>query len=99
MLYRMRVRRRREDRQGAPGASDTAVWTWPPVIAADAGRYANSIVGKSGVEVRGDGGSESQTRHHALRSWLLRKSISKSVVEEAERRNLFGGEAEKSGAF
>jgi hypothetical protein len=49
--------------------------------------------------VRGDGNSESQTRHHALRSWLRRKSSPKSVVEEGGRTDLFGDEAEKSGAF
>ena len=74
-------------------ASDTAVWTWPPVIAVDAGRYGNSMVWKSGVEVCGDRNSESQTRHHALRSWILLKSTEKSVVEEAARRDLFGGRA------
>jgi hypothetical protein len=55
--------------------------------------YANSIVWKSGVGVCGDRKSESPTRHHGPRSWLLRKSASKSVVEETERRGLFGRKA------
>ena len=69
------------------------------MIAADAGRYANSIAWKSGVEVREDCNSESPTQHRALRSWQLRKSTSKSVVEEAAIRDLLKGEAEKCGAF
>jgi len=43
--------------------------------------------------VCGNCGSESQTGHHATRSWLLRKSISYKVVEEAGRRDLLSGEA------
>ena len=69
------------------------------VIAAGAGRYANSMAWKSGVEVREDCNSESQTQHRALRSWLLRKSTSKRVVEEAARKDLLRGETEKCGAF
>jgi hypothetical protein len=61
--------------------------------------YANSMLWKSGVEVCGDCNSESQTRHHAPRSWLLRKSASKRVVEEAEREDLFGCKAYKSGGW
>ena len=63
------------------------------MIATDAGGYANSIAWKSGVEVREDCNSESPTQHRALRSWQLRKSTSKSVVEEAGRADLFVGEA------
>ena len=69
------------------------------MIAVDAGRYANSIPRRRGVEVRGDGNSESQTRHRALRSWLLGKSTPKSLVEEAARMDVLVGEAEKCGAF
>ncbi len=35
---------------------------------------------------------------NSMVSWLPRKSISKSVVEEAEKRDLFDGKAQKSGA-
>jgi hypothetical protein len=62
------------------------------------GPYANSMVGQSGVEVRGDCAAARHTRPHAPISWLPRKSISKSVVEEAEKRDLFDGQAQKSGA-
>jgi hypothetical protein len=62
------------------------------------GPYANSMVGQSGVEVRGDRAAAHHTRPHAPISWLPRKSISKSVVEEAEKRDLFDGKAQKSGA-
>jgi hypothetical protein len=63
------------------------------VIAADAGRYANSIEWKSGVEVRGDRNSESQMRDQALKSWLLQERTLKGVVEEATGRDLVGREA------
>ena len=62
------------------------------------GPYANSKVGQRGVEVRGDCAAARHTRPHARISWLPRKSISKSVVEEAEKRDLFDGKAQKSGA-
>ncbi len=51
------------------------------------GPYANSMVAAA-----------RHTRPHAPISWLPRKSISKSVVEEAEKRDLFDGKAQKSGA-
>jgi hypothetical protein len=57
------------------------------------GPYANSKVGQRGVEVRGDCAAARHTRPHARISWLPRKSISKSVVEEAEKRDLFDGKA------
>jgi hypothetical protein len=57
------------------------------------------MVGKSGVAVRLDCAAERHTWHRALKGWLRRKKTSKSVVEEAERRNLFGGKAQKSGVF
>ena len=62
------------------------------------GPYANSIGGQSGVEVRGDCAAARHTRPHARISWLPRKSASKSAVEEAEKRDLFDGKAQKSGA-
>jgi hypothetical protein len=43
---------RRELGQGPPRASDKSVRTWPPVVAADAGPYANSIAGRNRVKVR-----------------------------------------------
>ena len=63
------------------------------------GPYANSMVGKSGVEVRLSCAAKRHTWHRALKGWLRRKSTSKSVVEETERRNLFVGKAQKSGVF
>ena len=49
------------------------------------GPYANSMVGQSDVEVRGDCAAARHTRLHGRISWLPRKSISKSVVGEAEK--------------
>ena len=62
------------------------------------GPYANSMMGQSGVEVRGDCAAARHTRPDAPISWLPRKTISKSLAEEAERRDLFDGKAQKSGA-
>jgi hypothetical protein len=62
------------------------------------GPYANSMVGQSGVEVRGDCAAARHTTPHAPISWLPGESISKSVVEEAEKKDLFDGKAQKSGA-
>ena len=45
------------------------------------GRYANSMVGKSGVEVRLGCAAARHTRNRALKSRLRRKSTSKGVVE------------------
>ena len=38
-----------QTRQEVLGASGLAVWTWPSVVAVDAGCYANSIEGKGEV--------------------------------------------------
>jgi hypothetical protein len=60
------------------------------------------MMGKSGVEVRLDCAAARHTWHRALKGWLRGKSTSKSVVEGVEgveRRDLFGGKAQKSGAF
>ena len=48
--------------------------------------------------MRGDCAAARHTRPHARISWLPRKSASKSVVEEAGKRDLFDGKAQKSGA-
>ena len=55
------------------------------------GCYANSMVGRSGVEVRGGCAAERKTRHNGPMSWLPERSSSKSAVEEAGGRNLLGG--------
>jgi hypothetical protein len=57
------------------------------------GPYANSMMGRSGLEVPG-GCAECKTRHDGPMSWLRRQRTLKSVVEDAERRDLFGGKAE-----
>ena len=61
------------------------------------GPYANSIVGRNGVGVRGDCATEHNTRQDGTMCWLRRQSILKSVVEDAERRDLFGEQAERYG--
>src|SRR5580700_1935593 len=50
------------------------------------GPYGNSMMGRSGVEVRHGRAPGRTTRQLAYRSWLRQKSRMKKVVEEAERR-------------
>ena len=60
------------------------------------GPYANSMMGKSGLEVRGGCAADRKTRHDGLMSWLGRERTWKSVVEDVERGDLFGGKAERN---
>jgi len=61
------------------------------------GPYANSIVGRNGVGVRGDCATERHTWHDGAISSLRRQSTLKSVVEKAERRDVFSDKAERYG--
>jgi len=47
--------------------------------------------------VHGDCAAEHNTRQDGAICWLRRQSILKSVTEYAERRDLFGGKAERYG--
>jgi hypothetical protein len=58
------------------------------------GPYANAMMGRSGLEVPGGCAAECKTRHDGPMSWLRQQRTLKSVVEDAERRDLFGGKAE-----
>src|SRR5207253_2947448 len=62
------------------------------------GRYANSMVGRSGVKPCRDCAAGHDTGHRARGNWLQRKSIAKTVVEEGGRRDRFDGEAERCAA-
>jgi hypothetical protein len=68
------------------------------VVAGGRGLYGNSMEGESGVEVRRDRTVEHNTRHRVLRRWLPREGLAEELPEEAGRRDLFGGKAQRSGA-
>jgi len=51
-------------------------------------RYANSIVGRSGVEVCRDRAAESDSRHHVAISWLPQKSITVTKARGPRATNL-----------
>jgi hypothetical protein len=50
--------------------------------------------GKKRLEVPGGCAAECKTRHDGPMSWLRQQRTLQSVVEDAERRDLFGGKAE-----
>ncbi len=79
-------------------ASGTAVWTWPPVVAADAG--AMQIQWCEGAALSRAETVLQGTTQDTVRAeiWLRRKSMAKTVVEEGGRRDRFDGEAERCGA-
>ena len=91
----MRVLAEGERGRGAPRASGKAL-----EVAARGcdgrGPYANSMMGRSGLEVRGGCAADCKTRHDRLTSWLRRQRTLKSVVEDVERGDLFGGKAERN---
>ena len=72
-----------------------AVWTWPSVIAADAGPMQIQL--RKGVRLRCAEAVLQGATHDTARpeSWLGRKSIAKAVVEESARKDLSGSETER----
>src|SRR5207302_7941276 len=53
------------------------------------------MVGRSGVKPCRDCSAGHDTGHRAHGNWLRQKSIAKTVVEEARRRDWFDGEAQR----
>ena len=78
-----------------PRASGKAVWTWPPVIAVDAGPMQIQL--REGVSLRCAETVLSGATHDTARSenWLAGKSIAQAVVEGGAKKDLFGSETEK----
>jgi hypothetical protein len=76
-------------------ASGKAVWTWPPVGAAEAGPMQIQL--REEVSFRCAETVRSGAPHDTARpeNWLGGKSIAQAVVEEGGRKDLFGGETEK----
>jgi hypothetical protein len=76
-------------------ASGKAVWTWPPVGAADAGPMQIQL--REGVSLRCAETVLSGATHHTTHpeNWLGGKSIVQAVVEEGAKKDLFGSETEK----
>ena len=76
-------------------ASGKAVWTWPPVGATDAGPMQIQL--KEGAALgRGETvlqGTTHDTVH--AENWLRRKSIARTVVEEAGRRDRLKDKAQR----
>ena len=74
--------------QRVPRASGKAVWTWPPVIAVDAGPM--QIQRREGVSLRCAETVLSAATHDTARpeNWLGGKSIAQAVVEEGARKDL-----------
>jgi hypothetical protein len=81
--------------RGVLRASGKAVWTWPPVGAADAGPMQIQL--REGVSLRCAETVRSGATHHTTRpeNWLGGKSIAQAVVEKGARKDLFGSETEK----
>ena len=94
-LYRRRVSAEKQTGWEVLRASGKAVWTWPSVVAADAGPMQIQL--REGVHLRcAEGVLQGTTHDTALpESWLGRKSIAKTVVEEDARKDLWGSETEK----
>ena len=76
-------------------ASGKAVWTWPPVVAVDAGPMQIQL--REGVSLRCVETVLSGATLDVARpeSWLGGKSIAQPVVEEGAKKDLFGNETEK----
>jgi hypothetical protein len=91
----MRVLAESERVRGVLRASGKAVWTWPPVGAADAGLM--QIQWREGVSLRCAETVLSGATHDTARpeSWLRGKSIAQAVVEDGARKDLLGSETEK----
>jgi hypothetical protein len=81
--------------RGVPRASGKAVWTWPPVIAVDAGTMQIQL--REGVSLRCAETVLSGATHDTARAenWLGGKNIAQGVVEEGAKKDLFGSETEK----
>ena len=82
---------RSERRRGALRASGKAVWTWPPVVAVDAG--AMQIQSWEGAAL-----SRAETVLQGTTPDTVRAEIgygAKTVVEEGERRDRFDDEAQR----
>ena len=84
--------------RGVLRASGKAVWRWPPVVAADAGPMQIQLGEGRGFEVCRGCAAGHNPSHHTPRNGLRRESIAKVVVEEAARKDLFGGEPKRYGA-
>ena len=89
---------RSERWRGALRASGKAVWTWPPVVAVDAGPmqiqwWEGAALSRAETVLQG-------TTQDTVRAeiGLRRKSIAKTVVEEARRRDWFDGGAQRYAA-
>jgi len=65
------------------------------VVAVDAGGYANSIVGREGFAACRSCAAGHDPSHRVPRNCLQRNRIAETVVEEAARKDLFGGEPER----
>ena len=83
---------------GSLGAFDKAVWGWPPVGAADAGPMQIQLGGRNGFEVSGSCAAEHDPLRRVPRNWPQRHRMAEIVVEEAARKDLFVGGAEKDAA-
>ena len=60
------------------------------------GPYANSIGGRESLEVCGSSAAEHNPLRGVPRNWLQRNRTEKTMVEEAARKDLFAGGAEKN---
>ena len=66
-----------------------------PGFAADAGRYGNSMMGRSGARVCRDRAGEQDSWEHAVERGRLRRSMKKKGVAEAQRTVVFGNETDE----
>jgi hypothetical protein len=80
---------------GVLRASGKAVWAWPPVVAVDAGSmqiqsWEGAALSRAETVLQG-------TTQDTVRAEIGygEKSIAKTVVEEAGRRDRFDGEAQR----
>ena len=80
---------------GSLGAFDKAVCMWPLVGAADAGPMQIQLGGRNGFEVSGSCAAGHDPLRRVARDWLQRNRMAETVVEEAARKDLFAGGAEK----
>src|SRR6267154_1962119 len=89
---------RSERKRGAQRVSGKAVWRWPPVVAVDAGPMQIQWWEGAGLS-RAETVLQGTTQRNGTRgNWLRQKSIAKTVVEEARRRDWFDGGAQRYGA-
>jgi hypothetical protein len=91
----MRVKAESKAGQVVRRASGKPVWTWPPVVAADAGLMQIQL-GEGTVLRCAEAVLKGTTPRVArLGNWLGGKSSAKRVVEEPGGKDLFGGKVQR----